>query len=119
MDIMSQIYAIIIFGAVVVLLPWGLNKWSDTKSGVRQVIAHNPVLGVPGPLRLCVLFELKIDISMVDTVQFNKSQLISLDSKKTQHLTLSKEKILNTISEQEKEKFKLIRLTRLMDLKGR
>jgi hypothetical protein len=35
MDLMSQIYAIIIFGALVVLLPWGLNKWSDTRSGVR------------------------------------------------------------------------------------
>ncbi len=35
MDIMSQIYAVIIFGAMVVLLPWGLNKWSDTRAGVR------------------------------------------------------------------------------------
>ncbi len=35
MDIMSQIYAIIIFGGMVVLLPWGLNKWSDGRAGVR------------------------------------------------------------------------------------
>lgn len=35
MDLMSQILAVIIFGAGVIILPWGLNKWSDTKSGVR------------------------------------------------------------------------------------
>lgn len=35
MDIMTQIFAVIIFGALVILLPWGLNKWSDTRSGVR------------------------------------------------------------------------------------
>jgi hypothetical protein len=35
MDIMAQIYAIVIFGVLVVLLPWGFNKWSDTRAGVR------------------------------------------------------------------------------------
>lgn len=35
MDIMSQIYAIIIFGAAVVVLPWGFNKWSDSRAQVR------------------------------------------------------------------------------------
>lgn len=35
MDFMSQVYAVVLFGALVVLLPWGLNKWSDSKSGVR------------------------------------------------------------------------------------
>lgn len=35
MDIMSQIYAIVIFGALVVVLPMALNKWSDGRSGVR------------------------------------------------------------------------------------
>lgn len=35
MDIMSQIYAIIIFGVLVVALPMFLNKWSDSRSGVR------------------------------------------------------------------------------------
>ena len=36
MDIIqSQVLAIVIFGALVVLLPWGFNKWSDTRAGVR------------------------------------------------------------------------------------
>ena len=35
MDMMAQIYAIVIFGVLVVLLPWGFNKWSDTRAGVR------------------------------------------------------------------------------------
>ncbi len=35
MDIMSQIYAIILFGVLVVALPTLLNKWSDSRSGVR------------------------------------------------------------------------------------
>jgi len=35
MDIMSQIYAIVIFGILVVALPTILNKWSDVRSGVR------------------------------------------------------------------------------------
>jgi hypothetical protein len=35
MDMMSQIYAIILFGVLVVALPTLLNKWSDSRSGVR------------------------------------------------------------------------------------
>ena len=35
MDVMSQVYAVILFGALVVLLPLGLNKWSDSRAGVR------------------------------------------------------------------------------------
>jgi hypothetical protein len=35
MDIMSQIYAVILFGILVVALPTFLNGWSDSKSGVR------------------------------------------------------------------------------------
>lgn len=35
MDIMSQIYAVIIFGVLVAALPMFLNKWSDSRSGVR------------------------------------------------------------------------------------
>ncbi len=35
MDIMSQIYAIVIFGILVIALPTVLNKWSDGRSGVR------------------------------------------------------------------------------------
>lgn len=35
MDIMSQIYAIFIFGILVIALPIILNKWSDSRSGVR------------------------------------------------------------------------------------
>jgi hypothetical protein len=35
MDIMSQIIAIVIFGILVVALPTVLNKWSDSRSGVR------------------------------------------------------------------------------------
>ena len=35
MDMMSQIYAIVILGVVVVALPMFLNKWSDSRSGVR------------------------------------------------------------------------------------
>ena len=32
---MSQIYALILFGILVVALPTLLNKWSDSRSGVR------------------------------------------------------------------------------------
>jgi len=35
MDMMSQIYAIIILGVLVIALPMFLNKWSDSRSGVR------------------------------------------------------------------------------------
>ena len=35
MDIMSQIYAVVIFGVLVVALPSVLNKWSDGRAGVR------------------------------------------------------------------------------------
>jgi len=35
MEIMSQIYAIIVFGVLVIVLPMVLNKWSDSRSGVR------------------------------------------------------------------------------------
>ena len=35
MDIMSQIIAIVVFGILVVALPTILNKWSDSRSGVR------------------------------------------------------------------------------------
>lgn len=35
MDMMSQIYAIILFSVLVVALPTLLNKWSDSRSGVR------------------------------------------------------------------------------------
>jgi len=35
MEIMSQIYAIIVFGVLVIVLPMVLNKWSDGRSGVR------------------------------------------------------------------------------------
>ena len=35
MDIMSQIYAIVIFGILVVALTMFLNKLSDSRSGVR------------------------------------------------------------------------------------
>lgn len=35
MDIMSQIMAIVLFGILVVALPLLLNKWSDSRSGVR------------------------------------------------------------------------------------
>lgn len=35
MDIMSQMYAVVILGILVVALPTFLNKWSDSKSGVR------------------------------------------------------------------------------------
>lgn len=35
MDPMSQIYAIILLGVLVVALPLFLNKWSDSRSGVR------------------------------------------------------------------------------------
>jgi len=35
MDIMSQIYAVVIFGVLVVALPLVLNKWSDGRAGVR------------------------------------------------------------------------------------
>jgi hypothetical protein len=32
---MSQIIAIVIFGAATVVLPYVFNKWSDTRAGVR------------------------------------------------------------------------------------
>jgi hypothetical protein len=35
MDLMSQVLAIVIFGALVVILPMFLNKWADSRSGVR------------------------------------------------------------------------------------
>jgi hypothetical protein len=35
MDLMSQIYAIVIFGILVVVLPYAMNKWSDGRAGVR------------------------------------------------------------------------------------
>jgi len=35
MDIMSQIIAIVVLGILVVALPTILNKWSDSRSGVR------------------------------------------------------------------------------------
>jgi len=35
MDIMSQIIAIVVFGILVFALPTILNKWSDSRSGVR------------------------------------------------------------------------------------
>jgi hypothetical protein len=35
MDIMSQIIAVVVFGILVVALPLFLNKWSDSRSGVR------------------------------------------------------------------------------------
>jgi len=35
MDMMSQIYAIIILAVLVIALPTLLNKWSDSRSGVR------------------------------------------------------------------------------------
>jgi hypothetical protein len=35
MDLMSQIYAIVIFGILVVVLPYVMNKWSDGRAGVR------------------------------------------------------------------------------------
>jgi hypothetical protein len=35
MDLMSQVYAIIIFGVACVVLPYALNKWSDGRAGVR------------------------------------------------------------------------------------
>lgn len=35
MEMISQIYAIILFGVLVVALPTLLNKWSDSRSGVR------------------------------------------------------------------------------------
>jgi hypothetical protein len=35
MDIQSQIIAVIVFGVLVVALPMLLNKWSDSRAGVR------------------------------------------------------------------------------------
>jgi len=35
MDLMPQVYAIIIFGVMVVVLPYVMNKWSDGRAGVR------------------------------------------------------------------------------------
>ncbi len=31
----DQVYAIIVFGVLVVALPYLLNKWSDSRAGVR------------------------------------------------------------------------------------
>jgi hypothetical protein len=31
----DQVYAIIVFGVAVVALPYLLNKWSDSRAGVR------------------------------------------------------------------------------------
>ncbi len=35
MDITDQVLAIVIFGVAVVALPYILNKWSDSRAGVR------------------------------------------------------------------------------------
>lgn len=35
MDIQSQIIAVVVFGVLVVALPMLLNKWSDSRAGVR------------------------------------------------------------------------------------
>ncbi len=35
MDIMSQIIAVVVFGVAVIVLPWGFNKWSDSRAQVR------------------------------------------------------------------------------------
>jgi hypothetical protein len=35
MDLMSQVYAVIFFAIFVVVLPYVMNKWSDTRAGVR------------------------------------------------------------------------------------
>ncbi len=35
MDLMTQIYAIVIFGILTVALPTLLNSWADSRSGVR------------------------------------------------------------------------------------
>jgi hypothetical protein len=32
---MDQVIAVVVFGVAVVLLPWFLNKWSDSRAGVR------------------------------------------------------------------------------------
>ncbi len=35
MSIMDQLVAVIVFGVAVVALPYILNKWSDSRAGVR------------------------------------------------------------------------------------
>lgn len=35
MNVMDQVIAIVVFGVAVVVLPYVLNKWSDTRAGVR------------------------------------------------------------------------------------
>jgi len=35
MNLMDQVIAIVVFGVAVVVLPYFLNKWSDSRSGVR------------------------------------------------------------------------------------
>ncbi len=35
MNFMDQVIAIVIFGIAVVVLPYALNKWSDSRAGVR------------------------------------------------------------------------------------
>jgi hypothetical protein len=35
MDLMSQVIAIVIFGVACVALPYFMNKWSDSRAGVR------------------------------------------------------------------------------------
>jgi hypothetical protein len=35
MSIMDQLLAVVIFGIAVVALPYILNKWSDSRAGVR------------------------------------------------------------------------------------
>ncbi len=35
MDVMSQVLAVVIFGACTVVLPIIFNKWSDSRAGVR------------------------------------------------------------------------------------
>ncbi|MGD9911458.1 MAG: hypothetical protein AB7U77_03350 [Methanothrix sp.] len=35
MSIMDHVLVVVIFGVLVVALPWLSNKWSDSRSGVR------------------------------------------------------------------------------------
>ena len=35
MNFMDQVIAIVVFGVAVVALPYLLNKWSDSRAGVR------------------------------------------------------------------------------------
>ena len=35
MSIMDQVIAIVVFGAAVIILPYVMNKWSDSRAGVR------------------------------------------------------------------------------------